>query len=196
MIDAAVFDLDGVLTRTAGVHAAHRSDDAPGRPPPRMQAARGPGQVPGARALAPPRPRRQAPRIRVLALPVLLVIAAIWRWFPDAGPPPGAHQAAPATAARSQAPLRGHVQLGMDRDTVAGFLGEPVARDAADLRWVYGPSWLRFECGRLVDWYSSPLRPLRVDARRPTAEDRALHASRSTPCLAPTDVLARQRGEG
>jgi hypothetical protein len=29
-------------------------------------------------------------------------------------------------------------------------------------RWEYGPSWVAFQCGKVVDWHSSPLRPLRA----------------------------------
>ena len=28
-------------------------------------------------------------------------------------------------------------------------------------RWDYGPSWIRFENDKVVDWYSSPLQPLK-----------------------------------
>jgi hypothetical protein len=59
----------------------------------------------------------------------------------------------------------------MDRRTVATVLGEPVARDGDDARWMYGPSWVSFECDRLADWYSSPLRPLAVGPRTRVADD-------------------------
>lgn len=185
-VDAAAGDAPALdSTPGASRQSQHRAR------PPRFH---GPGSGAGVAAVR--IGRHPAPRIRVLALPVLLVIAAIWRWYPEAGTRPAAPHAALPAVAREHAPTRGNAQLGMDRPTVAELLGEPVARDAANLRWVYGPSWLRFECGRLVDWYSSPLRPLRVEARRPSREDRALHASRSMPCLEPTDLLARDhRGD-
>lgn len=133
--------------------------------------------------------RRSAPSIKVLAVPVVLAIAAIWHWFPEAGPRPAtATGTAPSVPATTR-PAAGHVQLGMDRGTVARLLGEPVARDGTDRHWVYGPSWLLFECDRLVDWYSSPLRPLRVGSRRPGQEERAAHASRGT-CIEPHAGLA------
>lgn len=116
----------------------------------------------------------RGPRIRVLLLPVLLAIAAIWHWLPGSPVPTTTAGLAPAATLRASAgPAR--IQLGMDRATVAGLLGEPVARDDADTRWIYGPSWLRFECGRLADWYGSRLRPLGSAPHRPTATERARH---------------------
>lgn len=53
---------------------------------------------------------------------------------------------------------------GMEKDTVRDILGEPL--DMHALRWDYGPSWVEFRCDKVVDWYSSPLRPLRVSAAR------------------------------
>ncbi|MDQ0008008.1 hypothetical protein J2T07_000167 [Luteibacter jiangsuensis] len=55
--------------------------------------------------------------------------------------------------------------LGMMPDEVIGIEGEPTRR--ADGRWEYGPSWIRFEQGVVVDWYSSPLRRLRTESPRP-----------------------------
>ncbi len=60
------------------------------------------------------------------------------------------------------------IRVGMRADDVLRVMGEPVAR--TDERWDYGPSWIRFDKGRIVDWYSSPLRALRID-RTPPAED-------------------------
>ncbi len=53
---------------------------------------------------------------------------------------------------------------GMGKDTVRNILGEPL--DMHALRWTYGPSWVEFRCDKVVDWYSSPLRPLPVSAER------------------------------
>lgn len=50
--------------------------------------------------------------------------------------------------------------IGMDADTARSIQGEPMRVSGGE--WEYGPSWLRFERGALVDWYSSPLRPLKV----------------------------------
>ena len=61
------------------------------------------------------------------------------------------------------------IRVGMDSDRVVEIEGEPVttARD----RWEYGPSWIAFHCGEVLDWYSSPLRPLKVDSMQAPAEE-------------------------
>jgi len=79
----------------------------------------------------------------------------------------------PAVAARAHVPpappvsRTAGIRVGMRADDVLRVMGEPVAR--TDERWDYGPSWIRFDQGRIVDWYSSPLRALRID-RAPPAE--------------------------
>lgn len=62
------------------------------------------------------------------------------------------------------------IRLGMGRARVKQIQGEPTGR--RDIRWDYGPSWIDFRCGGTVtDWYSSPLRPLRVDTAHPTTAE-------------------------
>lgn len=191
---AAVLDFHRAQGRIPGQPLARADDGAQAAT--HAPAAGAVRPVPDADALRtiPPQRRpaaaRSAPRIRVLLVPVLLAIAAIWRWLPEAGPPPGGADAAHSAPEPPPAATRGRVQLGMDRDTVAMLIGEPVARDADNLRWIYGPSWLQFECGRLVDWYSSPLHPLRVGSRRPTPLDIERRIPVGTPCLEPSGPLA------
>ncbi len=50
------------------------------------------------------------------------------------------------------------IVTGMGKDAVQQIQGEPLAMHA--IRWDYGPSWVEFRCDHVVDWYSSPLRPL------------------------------------
>ncbi|MHB8913077.1 MAG: DnaJ domain-containing protein [Lysobacter sp.] len=69
------------------------------------------------------------------------------------------------------------LQLGMDKPTVLAIQGEPLRVDDDD-EWNYGPSWVRFERGRLVDWHSSQLRPLKTDAPAPPPPDEAVVAAR------------------
>ncbi|TAH46393.1 MAG: hypothetical protein EYC71_03935 [Gammaproteobacteria bacterium] len=52
------------------------------------------------------------------------------------------------------------IRRGMPKTLVTEILGAPISMDKD--RWYYGPSWLRFEDGKLVEWYSSPLRRLKV----------------------------------
>lgn len=57
------------------------------------------------------------------------------------------------------------LELGMDSGTVRAIQGNPVISGAD--HWEYGPSWIRFENGKVVDWYSSPLNPLRTATVQP-----------------------------
>lgn len=63
------------------------------------------------------------------------------------------------TQARSPEPVT-RLKLGMKKEDVLQIQGAPI--EMGEQSWHYGPSWLRFEDGRLVDWYSSPLRPLKT----------------------------------
>ncbi|WP_222564850.1 J domain-containing protein [Novilysobacter antarcticus] len=59
------------------------------------------------------------------------------------------------------------IELGMEPDSVSALLGPPVINADDAEHWFYGPSWIRFECGEVVEWHSSVLRPLPVaDSRR------------------------------
>lgn len=64
-----------------------------------------------------------------------------------------------------QGTVDGPLELGMDTETVRAIQGEPM-RINGDT-WEYGPSWLRFEHGELVDWYSSPLHRLKTRSPSP-----------------------------
>jgi hypothetical protein len=77
----------------------------------------------------------------------------------------GSSNEPPRTAAKPLAVMRA-IAPGMGKDTVRNILGEPF--DMHALRWSYGPSWVQFRCDKVVGWYSSPLRPLRVSAARDT----------------------------
>jgi hypothetical protein len=83
-----------------------------------------------------------------------------------------AHAAIPTEAQAGAAPIDELLEIGMDMETVRQIQGEPMQQDGAD--WIYGPSWLRFERGRLVDWYSSPLHALKTaTASAPVEEGEA-----------------------
>ena len=55
--------------------------------------------------------------------------------------------------------------IGMDGPQVRRIQGEPF--NSHEQRWEYGPSWILFDCGKVVDWYSSPLHPLQVRSASP-----------------------------
>lgn len=81
---------------------------------------------------------------------------------PDAGTQsmghPGAGLATPAV--RMPQPMR-RIRVGSTEAQVERLMGTPPISDI-DL-WEYGPSHVRFHRGRVVGWYSSPLKPLPVD---------------------------------
>lgn len=57
------------------------------------------------------------------------------------------------------------LSLGMPAETVRAIEGDPDA--IHDGRWDYGPSWINFDHGEVVDWHSSPLHSLKVTSIRP-----------------------------
>jgi len=48
---------------------------------------------------------------------------------------------------------------------VRALEGRPLMESAQ--RWDYGPSWIEFNDGKVSDWYSSRLHPLKVAGARP-----------------------------
>lgn len=57
------------------------------------------------------------------------------------------------------------IEIGMDSETVRSIQGDPVQWEGSE--WLYGPSWIRFERGRVIDWYSSPLHRLKTETSSP-----------------------------
>lgn len=57
--------------------------------------------------------------------------------------------------------------IGMEGPQVRRIQGDPF--NSHQHRWEYGPSWILFDCGKVVDWYSSPLHPLHVRSASPAA---------------------------
>ncbi len=65
------------------------------------------------------------------------------------------------------------LQIGTPMQVVLQIQGAPVTTDGN--RWIYGPSWLRFHCLEVVDWYSSPLHPLKARGSRPSTQAQRMH---------------------
>ncbi len=114
-----------------------------------------------------PAPRATKPRRRsglyLLVLAGGLGLWALYALLPGDEPAPTYPSAVvvdrqPVGVARS--PAGEGLRLGMPQRVVISEIGEPFSRD--EDRWSYGPSWIRFRKGRVVEWYSSPLHPLRV----------------------------------
>ncbi|MET0231732.1 MAG: J domain-containing protein [Rhodanobacteraceae bacterium] len=76
-------------------------------------------------------------------------------------------------------PAPRHLRLGMSRDSVVALEGQPLSTNGP--QWDYGPSWVAFRCGRVADWYSSPLRPLRTASTHPLSTDQ-MPALRAVDC--------------
>lgn len=95
---------------------------------------------------------------------LLLLLAAAAFWLGQQPKPESAQdKQVPVQELRvAAAPLRpiGYLHIGMSKDSVRDLQGQPF--NTNDVRWEYGPSWVEFRCDKVVDWYSSPLRPLRV----------------------------------
>lgn len=143
--------------RLPGAAPAAAPSARPGRPGNRLPAR---AQTGG------PSPQSDRLGWRIL-LAALVAVGAVWMFKSGAlAPPTGpagivrepGHAAVPA-------PERPQLRLGMPVAAVRAIQGDPIGSEGG--RWLYGASWLRFECDELVDWYSSPLQPLRTAAMKP-----------------------------
>lgn len=152
-------------SRPATSGASSASDRASRPAPPRRPQPR------------PPSPSASDPRFlhsrKFWLLAGVALLAIVW-YFSSLSSDEGDHryeQLPPAAGAdRITSKLSTSLTLGMPGAEVSRLLGEPVERDAYSERWIYGPSWVEFECDRVFDWYSSRLKPLPVDGPRPTHE--------------------------
>jgi hypothetical protein len=136
---------------------------------------------------AAPEPRRSH---AVFAIVVVIVALVLFAWLlgessdqeaTDAIETPAPHaeaaDAAPVaepagnedTAASDEPAAPRHLRLGMSRYDVVALEGQPLSTNGP--QWDYGPSWIAFRCGKVADWYSSPLRPLRTASTHPLSSD-------------------------
>ncbi len=117
------------------------------------------------------------PRSTVL-LGLALVLTLIWWLSPEIDAP--APPAGSGTTAQLMTPdttISQTLQVGMTPSSTIAMLGQPVSWDKDNTLWLYGPSWVRFHCSRVIDWYSSPLQPLKVASSRPLPSDLTRSAS-------------------
>ena len=138
------------------------------------------GRLPGAspvpsvtpqRTAAPPRPSPPPTPLRTprrehvkWLIPIALIAIGILFWGASAVTPPSDAAGDAATrnndASPAEAPAAPSLALGMSPENVRAIEGNPVA--IRDELWEYGPSWVRFDHGSVVDWYSSPLHSLKT----------------------------------
>lgn len=119
-----------------------------------------------------PAPRRSQRTQRWRWTVIVLLLGGVlawWFWPADPSQVPVEMQSdrighAPPPGAGSSPTLsgKGWIRLGMRKELVLHIQGEPVMREGE--RWLYGPSWILFEEGKVTEWYSSPLHPLRVSS--------------------------------
>jgi hypothetical protein len=131
------------------------------------------GGAPAAVPVAPMRHAETRSSARWMPIALVLVIAVLWILSLQEADEPTAPIAPtraiseiPREPPRS-APAPTAMVLGASAQQVRALHGDPVS--GWEQRWEYGPSWVAFRCGVVIDWYSSPLRPLRVETERPPA---------------------------
>lgn len=115
---------------------------------------------------APLRKGRRPSRFVKYGIVLVAAVAAWWITRGD-GPLPGFLDGVAGSQRETRSSAAIALHQGMRSREVTSLLGDPVSRELGGVHWEYGPSWVRFECGRVVDWYSSPLRPLRASRSRP-----------------------------
>jgi len=106
--------------------------------------------------------------VRLFLLGIVTAITILFVYIDEQAEP--ADDGAPAfdTGAFSSGAVPGvpaMVDLGMSVDEVLAIEGEPISKSRT--LWEYGPSWIGFECDVVTDWYSSPMRPLKVATPHP-----------------------------
>lgn len=139
-----------------------------------MPSSPGPAPAPGPGVAVVSQPRANPGRLLALlglTLVGLWLFATLTQGEPAAPPPLTAREPSTAVAHSSREPANVHalrtIALGASAQQVREIHGDPVS--GWEQRWEYGPSWIAFRCGVVVDWYSSPLRPLKVASERPSA---------------------------
>jgi len=117
---------------------------------------------------SPGAPRR--PNVKWL-IPIALVAIGFLFWGASAVTPPSDGNADSSATHDNDGnlgdtPAVPVLTLGMSPENVRSIEGNPI--DIRDDVWEYGPSWVRFDHGSVVDWYSSPLHSLKTAQTRPT----------------------------
>lgn len=142
----------------------------PGAPPPAFVASQrvNPPRPTPAPSFSPPRTSRR-PHMKWLILVALLATGILF-WGASAVTPSsdGGNDATShdSDTAPTDAPAAPMLTLGMSPENVRAIEGRPV--EIRDDLWEYGPSWVRFDHGSVVDWYSSPLHSLKTAQTRPS----------------------------
>jgi hypothetical protein len=159
--------LPGSAPRAAAVNVANATPAWHAHDAARQSGQRA-GTDAGTDARAAP-PSRRAAVLAALSILALLVVVVCWDWnSPDTDTHANSTDVRVDPVAAAVAANTATLELGMDTATVLAIQGEPVGM--RDGEWDYGPSWLRFDEGKLVDWYSSPMRRLKTADAAPRHE--------------------------
>jgi hypothetical protein len=132
----------------------------------------GPPPAQAAQRAEMPEPAESRGNSRIVLAFVVLIVIGLWigaNFAPAGDPDPATRLPAPATTQQSTPgpPVVSIIDLGITAQQVRDIQGEPVS--GWEQRWEYGPSWVAFRCGVVIDWYSSTLRPLKVANEHPPA---------------------------
>jgi hypothetical protein len=158
-------------------HGRLPGEASPPRPEPPPRATYTPPPPPAAPAPA-PKTSSRATSWLMTAIFVAIALGVGWllgsseRDREDDTPAVANADVSPIAANPSAAPAplpRPRIRVGMDSARVVEIEGEPVTEGGG--RYEYGPSWIEFRCGRVLDWYSSPLRTLKVDTTQPPPDE-------------------------
>jgi hypothetical protein len=142
----------------------------PGAPAPTRTTANPAGFNPSPRSpsSALPHARRRSNVKWLIPIALAAIVVLFWGVSSVAPPSNGNDENAAGDANSAEAPAAAPMlSLGMSPENVRAIEGNPVA--IRDDLWEYGPSWVRFDHGSVVDWYSSPLHSLKTTRTRPSS---------------------------
>lgn len=154
----------------AAMEFQRRHGRLPGAPQARPARGVRPGRTSRPSIVATPNGRSR--RMLVL-LGVSVAVWLLWNNEPSHYQPPAGLSPIAAPSRQAAQPVKADISVhrlaaGVSEDTVRAAEGEPLI--LSDGRWEYGPSWIRFEDHKVVDWYNSPLRPLKSASSSSTSE--------------------------
>ncbi|HEY6940724.1 J domain-containing protein [Dokdonella sp.] len=175
--DADPADAERLQELTAAYSAASAFHRRYGRLPGGMHSAPR-AAMPRAGGVPPsmaPRPTRAGSRGWLWLALALGLLWAAWSGGLFGGAADSASDPSPGRlGATSRPPVEAPAALivvGTDAATVRALEGRPVME--IPQRWDYGPSWIAFVDGKVSDWYSSKLRPLKVASAHPPPSEPA-----------------------